>query len=100
MSVEPMIDQGQTLKYPRGKVLGIVDTRQQFDDVVAALKGAGFEQIAALHGDDGIQLLERVNSFFFSDLEERVLERHIRELQEGKFIVAVQTPSDRVDEAT
>jgi hypothetical protein len=54
MSVEPMSDQGQTLSYPRGKVLGIVDTRGQFDDVVAALKSAGFGGITALHGEDGV----------------------------------------------
>lgn len=38
MSIEPVSGQGQTLGYPRGKVLGIVDTKAQFDDVVAALK--------------------------------------------------------------
>ena len=99
MSVEPIRDQGQTLNYPRGKVLGIVDTRGQLDSVVASLKKAGFEGIKALHGEDGVQLLERVNGFFFSDLEERVLERHIQELQAGHFIVAVDTPSNRAAEA-
>lgn len=100
MSVEPMTDQGQTLRYPSGKMLGIVDTQAQFDDVVAALKRAGFEGITALHGEDGVQLLERVsNFFFFSDMEDRVLERHIQELGEGHFIIAVQTPSSRAEEA-
>ena len=99
MSVEPISDQGQTLSYPRGKVLGIVDTQGQLDDIVASLSKAGFKGIKALHGQDGIQLLERVNSFFFSDMEERVLERHIQELQEGHFIVAVETPSERAEEA-
>jgi hypothetical protein len=74
MSVEPIRDQGQTLSYPRGKVLGIVDTQAQLDDVVAALKSTGFGGIRALHGEDGVGLLERVNNFFFSDLEDRVLE--------------------------
>lgn len=100
MSVEPMSDQGQTLSYPRGKVLGIVDTEAQFDDVVAALKKAGFDGITALHGEDGVQLLERVNGFFFSDMEERVLERHIQELKRGHFIIAIETPSSRAEEAS
>jgi hypothetical protein len=100
MSVEPIRDQGQTLSYPRGKVLGIVDTQDQLDAVVVALKKAGFEGIKALHGEDGVQLLERVNGFFFSDMEERVLERHIQELKKGHFIVAVDTPSDRAEEAS
>lgn len=99
MMAELLSDQGQTLKYPSGRVLGIVDTQGQFDEVVAALKGAGFDEIVALHGEDGVQLLERVNTFFFSSLEERVLQRHIEELKEGRFIIAVRTPADRVDEA-
>jgi hypothetical protein len=99
MSVKPISDQGQTLSYPRGKVLGIVNTQGELDDLVASLKKAGFEGIKVLHGEDGVQLLNRVNGFFFSDLEERVLERHIQELQEGHFIVAVETPSSRAEEA-
>lgn len=99
MAVEPIRDKGQTLSYPSGKVLGIVDTRAQFDEVVAALKKAGFDRITALHGEDGVQLLERVNTFFFMQFEERVLERHIQELKEGHFIIAVETPSSRADEA-
>jgi len=99
MSVEPLSDQGQTLNYPKGKVLGIVDTQTQFNEVVAALKKAGFDQIAALHGDDGVQLLDRASGFFFSDLEERVLERHIQELKEGRYIIAVQTAADKAQEA-
>lgn len=99
MSIEPVSDQGQTLRYPRGKVLGIVDAEAQFDEVVAALKRAGFDGITTLHGEDGVQLLERVNNFFFSDMEERVLERHIQELNQGHFIIAVETPSSRAEEA-
>lgn len=98
MSVEPISDQGQTLSYPSGKVLGIVDTQAQFDGVVAALKRAGFDGITALHGEDGVQLLERVNNFFFTKLEERVLQRHIQELKEGRFIIAVETTSSQVKE--
>jgi len=99
MSVEPMSDQGQTLGYPSGKVLGVVDTQAQFDEVVAALERAGFDTIQALHGADGLQLLERVNSFFFNQYEERVLQRHIQELEQGHFVFSVETPSDRAKEA-
>ncbi len=99
MSVEPMSDQGQTLGYPRGKVVGVVDTQGQFDEVVAALKKAGFDGIQALHGADGLQLLERVNTFFFNQYEERALQRHIQELEQGHFIFSVPTPSSRAQEA-
>ena len=45
-------------------------------------------------------LLERVDGFFFSDMEDRVLARHIEELNAGHKIVAIEVPSERVDEAT
>jgi hypothetical protein len=99
MSVEPLSDQGQTLNYPKGKVLGIVDTKAQLDEVASALKQSGFEGLTALHGEDGVQLLERVSSFFFSDMEDRVLERHVQELKEGHYIIAIETPSNRAEEA-
>jgi hypothetical protein len=99
MGFERIRDEGQTLGVPTGKVLGIVDTRAEFDDVVRALKNAGFTTITAICGEEGVQLLERVSTFFFSDMEERVLNRHIEELKAGHIIVGIEAPTDRVDEA-
>lgn len=98
MSEKIIRDQGQELAVPAGKVLGIVDTRNEFDQLVPALANAGFEKVTALVGEDGISLLERINTFFFSDMEDRVLARHIEELKAGHLIVAIESPADRVDE--
>ncbi|MGB7160350.1 MAG: hypothetical protein WBD40_19940 [Tepidisphaeraceae bacterium] len=46
-----------------------------------------------------MNLLERVGGFFFSDMEERVLARHIDELKAGHIIVAIRTPHERVADA-
>ena len=99
MSVTRLTDEGQRLRYPSGKVLGVVEGRAEFDKLVPPLEAAGFDKIEVLCGDDGVALLERVGSFFFSDMEERVLKRHIEELKAGHFIVAITAPSDRVEEA-
>jgi hypothetical protein len=99
MGFERIRDEGQTLGVPTGKVLGIVDTRAEFDNVVRALKSAGFDKITAICGEDGVQLLERISTFFFSDLEERVLKRHIEELKAGNIVIGIETSNDRVDEA-
>ena len=100
MNVERIRDEGQQLRSPTGKVLGIVETRADYEKLVPALKAAGFDRIESLFGDDGVQLLERVGGFFFSDMEERVLARHIDELKAGHMVVLISTPSDRVDELT
>ena len=99
MAVKMIADEGQTLPPPHGKVLGVVDTQQQFDEVVSALKKAGFDKVTAVHGQDGVNLLERVDGFFFSDGNERILHRHIAELQAGHLVFAIQTPSNRTEEA-
>lgn len=99
MTVETIHDKGQTLPAPHGKVLGVVDTQTQFDQVVADLQKAGFEKITAIRGDEGVQLLERVEGFSLGDEEEPVLHRHIDELKAGHIIIAIQTPGSRADEA-
>ena len=99
MAVEKIRDTGQTLSPPTGKLLGIVDTRADLDQVTGALKSAGFKKIEALGGDDGVNLLERIDTFFFSDMEERVIARHIEELKSGHFVIAFDAPADQVDEA-
>ena len=100
MNVTRVRDEGQTLRYPTGKVLGIVDTRADFDRSVSALRDAGFDKIEALVGEEGVALLERVGTFFFSDMEERVINRHIEELKAGHVIVAITAaPQERVADA-
>lgn len=99
MNVKKIRDEGQTLTAPTGKVLGIVDTRDEFDVLIQALAKAGFNKVEALFGEEGVALLERVDSFFFSDMEDRVLKRHIDELKAGHIIVTIQAQADRADEA-
>jgi len=98
MTVQMIPDKGQKLAPPLGKVLGVVDTQKQLDEVTAALQNAGFPKITAVKGDDGVNLLERLEGFFFSDAEERVLARHIDELKAGHFVFAVAASGDRVND--
>ena len=100
MAITKLHDEGQTLKPPRGKMLGIVETRANLDALGSSLKAAGFTKSEYLIGEEGVALLERVDGFFFSDMEDRVLARHIDELNAGHKIVAIEVPSDRVEEAT
>ena len=99
MTVTQIRDEGQTLSVPRGKVVGIADTRAVFDEVAQALRAGGFEKIEALSGQEGVNLLERIHTFFFSDMEDRMLTNHIEELKADHIIMLIETPTDRVDEA-
>ena len=98
MAVEKIQDEGQTLSTPTGKMLGIVDTRADYEQLVPVLTAAGFNKLELLLGEDGIHLLERVHTFFFSDMEDRVIKRHLEELKKGHAVIAIETPSNRATE--
>ncbi len=98
MAVKPVIDYGQELATPEGQAIGFVDTKEQFNAVTQALKAAGYADpdIIALHGEDGIAMLERVqNTFNFGDGEDVIMEFSIKELQAGHYALCIEA-NDRV----
>lgn len=99
MTVTHAQDRGQVPASPTGKVLGVVDTPEQFKAVVGALEEAGFSEIVEYHGDEGLNLLERVHGFAFGESEEKTMQRNIRELREGHTILSIVTDSNRAAEA-
>ena len=93
MPVKPVIDHGQDLAPPQGHTIGFVDTKEQFDAVTQALKAAGYadSSIIALHGEDGIQMLERLQTTFnFGDGEDAGMEFSIKELRAGHFALGIE----------
>src|SRR5262245_36748917 len=98
MTVTKIHDEGQPLSVPRGKVVATADTRAVFDDAAQALQARGFEKIEALSGQEGVNLLERIHTFFFSDMEDRMLANHIKDLKADHIIMLIETPTDRVDQ--
>ena len=73
--------------------------KAEFEKLMHALRPTNCNKIESLCGEEGVALLERVDRFFFSDMEQRVLARHLEELQSGHAIIAVETSPDRVSEA-
>ncbi len=99
MVIKPAIDHGQQLTRPEGQVIGFVDTKEQFDTVTKILKAAGYAAptIIALKGEDGVDLLERLQQTFnFGDGEDALTEFAIRELQAGHYAIGVEA-KDRDD---
>ena len=99
MAVKPAVDHGQELARPAGQAIGFVDTKEQFDAVTKALKAAGYAQpnIIALKGEDGVDMLERLQKTFnFGDGEDALMEFSIRELQVGHYAIGVEA-KDRDD---
>ena len=99
MTVKPVIDHGQELATPEGQAIGFVDTKEQFDAVTKALKAAGYAEssIIALKGEDGVDMLERLQETFnFGDGEDAIMEFSIKELQKGHYALGIEA-NDRDD---
>jgi hypothetical protein len=92
MPVEPVIDRGQKLATPQGQAIGFVDTREQFDAVTTALKAAGYAEsdIIALKGEDGVDMLKRLQETFnFGDGEDAIMETSIKEVEAGHYALGI-----------
>lgn len=93
MTSKPMVDHGQKIAAPAGKVIGFLNAKTDFEGFAKALRAAGYPEtsITSLYGEDGIQLLDRLKqqSFFFGDSEDQVIQRSFKELEQGHYVVAI-----------
>jgi hypothetical protein len=88
MTVQPTIDHGQQLARPEGHTIGFVDTKEQFDEVLQALHSADHPDAGsiALHLEDGIEMLTRLQKkFFFGDGEDAIITFALKELRLGHY---------------
>ncbi|MFY9255758.1 MAG: hypothetical protein WAO83_20060 [Fuerstiella sp.] len=93
MTFKPTVDHGQQLATPDGQTIGFVDTKEEFDAVTKALCSAGYGKasIVALHLDDGIQLLKRLQEkFFFGDGEDAIIKFALKELRLGHYGLGIE----------
>jgi hypothetical protein len=93
MTVKPVIDRGQELATPEMQAIGFVDTKEQFDAVTDALKAAGYadSKIIVLQGEDGIEMLKRLQKTFnFGDGEDSIMAFSIKELRAGHYAIGVR----------
>jgi len=94
MSLEPLKDEGQVLSPMAGMVIGVLDTRQDVDAAVSAINVAGIpdSEMLLLHGEDGINLIERFQNgtFYFADGPEVLFRRDKSVLNEGKYVLGVK----------
>jgi hypothetical protein len=86
-------DHGQDLPPPEGRAIGFVDSKEEFDAVSNALTVAGYpdSKVIALHGEEGIDMLQRLQKGFnFGDGEDSIMEFSIEELRAGHYALGVE----------
>jgi len=90
--VEPLTDRHNELPVPEEKAIGFADTEPEFRAITNALNRAGFpdSKMNALHGADGIEMLQHLREVaFFGDWERAVADEAISELEAGHYSLAV-----------
>ena len=90
---QPLRDHEQEMPAPQGHAIGFVDTAAQCDKFTQALSMAGFSArtIRVLHGEDGINLLNRMmTGSLWGETAEEVFQRGLIELGNGHYVVIVE----------
>ena len=101
MPVESVEDHGQKMPSPTGRAVGFVDTKSRCDAVTQTLNAAGIPdaKMIVLHGEEGIQMLDRpANDFYFGDGETDLIQIAHEELKSSHVALLVEV-SDRAEAA-
>ncbi len=98
----------QFLRYPKGKVVGVIDSPPQLDAALTALAKLGFSKqgIEVFSGDEGIRRIDPKGKFhgligrltrIVQSLGEELwhLEQYEKELRAGHFLVVVSAKPER-----
>ena len=90
-------------KSPFGKVIGIVESRDQLQAVTAALSALGVQDIEVLDGAAGIKNLnseqDAVANCFLGDMEADMVHRYLEAVKHGQIVFAAVVEPEVADEA-
>ena len=86
-----------------GKVIGIVDNRDQLQAVSEALSKLGIPEFEVLDGAAGIQLLDgeqdAVANCFMGDMEAEMIHRYLDAVKHGRIVFAAVVEPEAADQA-
>lgn len=90
-------------KSPYGKVIGIVNNRDQLQAVSEALSKLGVNEVEVLDGAVGIKLLDgkedAVSHCFLGDMESEMVQRYLEAVKGGLIVFAAVAEPEAADQA-
>ena len=90
-------------KTPFGKVIGIVENRDQLRAVAEALSKLGVPEVEVLDGATGIKLLDgEQDAFancFMGDMEAEMVHRYLDAVKHGRIVFAAAVEPETADQA-
>jgi len=88
---------------PYGKVMGIVESRDQLRKITEALSALGVREVEVLNGVTGLKLLEgeqdAVSQCFLGDMEAEMVERYLKAAKAGRLVFAAAVQPEAADQA-
>ena len=89
-------------KTPFGKVIGVVENRDQLRAVSEALAKLGVQNVEVLDGAAGVKLLDgeqdAVSQCFLGDMEAKMLQRYLDVVKNGWIVFAAVVEPERADQ--
>ena len=103
MTTDNGITSVESMKSPIGKVIGVVETRAQFQAVSEALAKLGVQEVEVLEGANGINHLEddqaAVAQCILGDMEAEMVKRYLDAVKAGQIVFAATVEPEIADQA-
>lgn len=86
-----------------GKVIGVMERRDQIQPLCDELSTLGVREVEVLEGETGIKRMEKsldaVSQFFFGDMESKMVQRYLDAVKQGMIVFVALVVPETADQA-
>lgn len=100
---ETQVSESKTGSTLYGKVIGVMERRDQIQPLCDELSTLGVREVEVLEGETGIKRMESsldaVSQFFFGDMESKMVQRYLDAVKQGMIVFVAQVVPETADQA-
>ena len=103
METETEASESKTGSTLYGKVIGVMERRDQVQPLCDELSTLGVREVEVLEGETGIKRMEKsldaVSQFFFGDMESKMVQRYLDAVKQGMIVFVALVVPETADQA-
>ena len=103
METETEASESKTGSTLYGKVIGVMERRDQIQPLCDELSTLGVREVEVLEGETGIKRMEKsldaVSQFFFGDMESKMVQRYLDAVKQGMIVFVALVVPETADQA-
>ena len=103
METETEASESKTGSTLYGKVIGVMERRDQVQPLCDELLTLGVREVEVLEGETGIKRMEKsldaVSQFFFGDMESKMVQRYLDAVKLGMIVFVALVVPETADQA-